>query len=33
MVRVFKEDIQKRKDDSDRKSGKGGSGAPISCIF
>jgi hypothetical protein len=26
MVRVFKEDIQKRKDESDRKSGKGGSG-------
>lgn len=27
MVRVFKEDIQKRKDESDRKSGKGGSGS------
>jgi len=26
MVRVFKEDIQKRKEESDRKSGKGGSG-------
>jgi hypothetical protein len=26
MVRVFKEDIQKRKDESDRKNGKGGSG-------
>ena len=35
MVRVFKEDIQKRKDESDRKSGKGGSGAPkfIFCLF
>ena len=33
MVRVFKEDIQKRKDDSDRKNGKGGSGKPISSIF
>ena len=35
MVRVFKEDIQKRKDESDRKSGKGGSGAPkfIRCLL
>jgi hypothetical protein len=33
MVRVFKEDIQKRKEESDRKSGKGASGPLLLSTF
>ena len=33
MVRVFKEDIQKRKEESDRKSGKGASGPLLLLTF